>query len=149
VLKLTPAVRRNTHWMHISALVYSQHRTEILRCDAPESGGASETVMHFMSEELSRSARSRTVSGKMWEVWWSTEAIKPNPGKVRFREHRGSLADSLATVVEIGGRDELVEYLRRSGAVFPIPIASPHLSIDYYAYDDRIGWDTYMVSVEG
>lgn len=57
-----------------------------------------------------------------------------------FRPHRGSLADSMAEVIEVADRAALVSHL--AGGVFP----SLLLKIEpYYGYDERIGWHTYIV----
>lgn len=57
----------------------------------------------------------------------------------RFRWHRGSLADSMTTVVEVTALSELTALIQ---ADWP---EVTHLSVKPYAYDARTGWDTYLV----
>ena len=53
----------------------------------------------------------------------------------QYRDHRGSLADSMATARPVSTWAELEQ------AVAPfVP-----LDVRYYAYDDRIQWDSYVV----
>jgi hypothetical protein len=72
---------------------------------------------------------------------------------MKFREHRGSLTESMQTVVELANRDELVSHLNRmfenSGPVKPEPIKPDEVEIKFYLFDDRIGWNTYLVFVRG
>lgn len=66
---------------------------------------------------------------------------------VKYREQRGSLAESMETVVEINDLNELVEHLRKT---------KPHLDLDaqiqvkkYGDFDARINWHTHIVLVGG
>lgn len=68
-------------------------------------------------------------------------------GRIQFREHRGLLKDSMATVIRVNTRDELLMYL--TPIVAPIPLTAERLNIEYYTFDDRIGWETYIVTVMG
>lgn len=65
---------------------------------------------------------------------------------IKFRFHRGTLKESLQTVVEIGSRAELAE---RIGRELGRDVSPESLKIQAYGFDNRIGWDGYMVSVEG
>jgi hypothetical protein len=65
---------------------------------------------------------------------------------LRFREHRAVLADSLATEVELGGREELIAYIRR---LLPERvIRDEDVEVKAYAYDPRTGWQTYIVTIK-
>jgi hypothetical protein len=66
---------------------------------------------------------------------------------IHFRCQRGSLEESLKTMVEIGSRGELVAHLRR--ALAPLPVSNKSISVRYYGFDERIGWPTYLVTVKG
>lgn len=59
-----------------------------------------------------------------------------------FRFHRGSLADSMDTVVEIKDLEHLVNLIEESWAV-----QIDALKIEQYMKDDRIDWDTQIVSI--
>jgi len=67
---------------------------------------------------------------------------------VKFREHRGLFEDAMKTVVEVADRTALIEHLRK---VYDDGMPMPDLEkmvIEYYCYDDRIGWDTYIIYVK-
>ena len=64
---------------------------------------------------------------------------------MKIRQHRGTLVDSMSTIIEIPNTKE---------AIFELVNKTIHCSIDsiqvkYYAYDDRIDWDCYIVSIDG
>lgn len=73
---------------------------------------------------------------------------------MRYRPHKGSLADSMALVVEItGGRYGLITHLRKELSPWP---TLDHFHFDavhvtpYYGDDDRIGWkDVHIVTLDG
>ena len=65
--------------------------------------------------------------------------------KIRF--HRGTLEEAMKTVVEIPATrkavaDRLTQDLGR-------PVLPKDLVISNYCRDDRIGWDTHLVSWKG
>ncbi|MEN5103800.1 hypothetical protein [Brucella anthropi] len=64
---------------------------------------------------------------------------------MKFRFHRGSLADSMKTVKEVQNRDDLIALITDEVDLKP----TDHIHIKPYGYDKRIGWDTYMVKVDG
>lgn len=76
---------------------------------------------------------------------------------MRFREHRGQLADSMETLVTVEDRAELVEHCKKllepySGWVDFWKIRTDELEIKPYMDrpDTRIGWDkTYIVTIPG
>jgi hypothetical protein len=68
----------------------------------------------------------------------------------RIREHRGSLDDSMATVREFSGtRAELCEIIRASWEPCCPSFTAKQLKVRPYHYDARIGWDTYLISIDG
>jgi hypothetical protein len=65
---------------------------------------------------------------------------------MRAREHRGVLAESLATVFNVNTTDELVDEINeRMGTHF----TPQDVMLVHQGMDERIGWDTYLVSVRG
>lgn len=63
---------------------------------------------------------------------------------MKFREHRGGLADSMSTVEEFNTIEQFVEYLTH---IFPtIDIAT--LQVNAYGHDSRINWDTHIVTAQ-
>ncbi len=61
-----------------------------------------------------------------------------------FRFHKGSLQESMNTIREIPNY-EFLEWLIRYTSCIP---AIDGISINYYCYDERIDWDTYIVSAD-
>lgn len=78
---------------------------------------------------------------------------------MKFRQHRGGLQDSLATVVEIADKKALVAYLRAlfqhwnkelPGVDCNYPrIDADTVKVEKYVFDERINWDTHIVLVKG
>jgi hypothetical protein len=66
---------------------------------------------------------------------------------MKFREHRGTLAESMETTVEVASLDELLAHL--APIVAPIALTAERIAIAPYAIDPRIGWDTYLVFITG
>lgn len=65
---------------------------------------------------------------------------------IKFRFHRGSLEDSMKTVIEINTMVELVNAINKE---FVYDIKETQITFSYASYDNRIGWDTYYVCVDG
>jgi len=65
-----------------------------------------------------------------------------------FREHRGSLAESMATIVKLETKKELIDYIRVLLDPFMFDFNDDDLKIERYGFDERIGWDTQIVTIE-
>lgn len=65
--------------------------------------------------------------------------------RVLAREHRATLADSMATAKEVDSFESLLARIRLT---FPDTEAD-RVRIEDYGYDARIGWHTYLVSING
>lgn len=69
---------------------------------------------------------------------------------MKFRWHRGGLNASMQTVVEFdGSAPALVALLMKDAARWLSPINVGDLAVEPYGFDDRIGWDTHIVTVKG
>jgi hypothetical protein len=72
---------------------------------------------------------------------------------IKYRPHRGLLADSMAEVVSVADFYGLVEHLRgKFPNYFPRDMTptTENVEIEKYGdFDERIGWDTHMVFVGG
>jgi hypothetical protein len=73
---------------------------------------------------------------------------------VKYRHHRGSLVDSMATVVEVADMRALLMILRSTDIFGAGSIRYPsrdNVTVVKYGdgIDERIGWDTHLVSVYG
>ena len=70
--------------------------------------------------------------------------------KMKLRQHRGTLAESLATEVEIYNtlyalHIHVARDLKKFGAV----VQPEQIKVSFYVHDPRIPCDTYVVEVEG
>jgi hypothetical protein len=70
---------------------------------------------------------------------------------VKFREHRGSYADSMDTVVEIENFDALLEYANKLMKPFALQFKRDEVFVSPYTgrRDPRNGWDTHIVTATG
>lgn len=66
---------------------------------------------------------------------------------LKFRWQRGSLDDSMQTVVDFESFDDLVNILRSNG--FLRDCQASDIAVKQYTYDERIGWDTHIVTYNG
>jgi hypothetical protein len=66
---------------------------------------------------------------------------------MRFREHRATLEDSLKTLVSVETREALVRHLKT--VIWPLTMTDEEIErklvVGPYGYDERIGWQTYIV----
>lgn len=60
----------------------------------------------------------------------------------RYRPHRGGLAESRYEEIGVSTLEELAEYLVPQWGNGPIEVVP-------YGFDDRTGWDTHIVKVDG
>jgi hypothetical protein len=68
---------------------------------------------------------------------------------MRFREHKGGLADSMATVVEVKDRDALNLLIAERLAQWGVLVLPSTIHSAWYCYDPRIQWDTWLITVDG
>lgn len=67
---------------------------------------------------------------------------------MKFREHRGSLAASMRTIVELNTKEEFTAHIRKVVKPF-VGDGKFTLRFKPYGYDERIGWDTVLIVLEG
>ncbi len=70
---------------------------------------------------------------------------------MKYREHRGGLSESMETVVEVSDREALLEHIRKVAQAWPTfpPVTTETVHIRPYGWDERIGWDTHIVTLDG
>ena len=70
---------------------------------------------------------------------------------VQFREHRGTLIDSMETVIEVKDKQELVGIINDSLSKYghDLDINMQTVEIKPYGFDKRINWDTHIVTLKG
>lgn len=65
----------------------------------------------------------------------------------KFRFHTGGLDEAMKTVIEVSTRQELVDHVNKEyERCFMPTLELQELKIEPYGYDDRINWDTYIVT---
>ena len=62
---------------------------------------------------------------------------------MKFRQHKGNLARSMQTVIEISTKEELIRHLNKLGGVSFKPVVE--VKFQHTGMDERTGWDTYVV----
>jgi hypothetical protein len=70
---------------------------------------------------------------------------------MKFREHRGGLAESMITMVEVPDVPSLIAHIRQllSRYVFEFPDDAVHIRLYLDTVDKRIGWKkTYIVTID-
>jgi len=70
---------------------------------------------------------------------------------MKLREHRGNLAESMATVIEIPPTLEALKtVINNELSVFGVPeITDNMIRIEPYGFDKRINWNTHIVMIAG
>lgn len=67
-----------------------------------------------------------------------------------YRPHRGSLDDAMKEVVTVNNVQELVDHINATvGYCLGGQIIVEDLTSKPYGYDDRIGWTTWIWSLDG
>lgn len=67
----------------------------------------------------------------------------------KFRDHKGSLSESMKTVQEFKSKQDLIDYARNELSKFSVEFEDCLLRIRNYGYDKRTGWNTHIVVIEG
>lgn len=62
---------------------------------------------------------------------------------IKYRDHRGSLSDSMETEMQVNSVDEIKDHLNKSHSIFGKSVEE--IKFRYCGMDNRIGWDTYYV----
>lgn len=68
---------------------------------------------------------------------------------MRVRQHRGTLIDSLKTVIQIPAtKEDLIDHINNVMNL-PVKFGTGSIRIVNQGKDDRIGWDSHLIVVEG
>ena len=69
----------------------------------------------------------------------------------KYRPHRGALADAMKEVREFKSFDELLDHVIKELNFFEHDFVIDHTTVhvEKYCYDERIEWDTYIVTLDG
>jgi hypothetical protein len=67
---------------------------------------------------------------------------------VLFRPHRGSLAEAMYEVKEIDSFQEIIDEITEDLWHYGLYPKPEEFHIEYYSEDERIGWSTYIVTLD-
>ena len=62
---------------------------------------------------------------------------------MKYRDHRGSLSDSMQTEIEVNTINDIIEHLNVFYKDFNEEVEE--IAFVHVGFDDRINWDTYYV----
>lgn len=65
-----------------------------------------------------------------------------------FRHHRATLSEAMETVIKVSDIKELVFKLNEDFRYGP-PIESKDIKVKFYGFDNRINWNTHIVTHKG
>lgn len=65
--------------------------------------------------------------------------------ELKFREHRGSLSESMNTIRSVSSKKDIAEICNNKFITFE----AEKIEITPYCYDARIRWDTHIVTYQG
>lgn len=68
---------------------------------------------------------------------------------IKYRQHSGGLKESMQEIVEIKTKGDLVRILLENYAPYITNITLDNVHIKPYGYDERIDWDTHVVTIDG
>lgn len=68
-----------------------------------------------------------------------------NKDRIKFRYHRGVLDESMATTILVESKHELKSLLLDEMGF--LKKNAYGIEVEPYAHDERIGWDTHIVSI--
>ncbi len=68
---------------------------------------------------------------------------------MKFREHRGALNDAMETLFEFETRAQLLAHCRQLLSRNGFQFSDPHMHFFYQGFDGRIGWNTYLIVIQG
>lgn len=67
----------------------------------------------------------------------------------KYRDHRGSLADSMETLQTFESEANLIAFLTDDLKKWGFTVVPNLVVIEPYGYDARIGWDAQIVTING
>jgi hypothetical protein len=68
---------------------------------------------------------------------------------MKLREHRGLLTDSMETCIEIEPTRDALESAIKESLLYFFHFEKKNIHVEPYGYDDRIKWDTHIVTIYG
>ena len=68
--------------------------------------------------------------------------------KFKFRFHRGGLSESMETTVSLSTKEELIRVIGNSLKEWG-DFNYNNLKIESYGFDDRINWNSHIVTLDG
>ncbi len=66
---------------------------------------------------------------------------------MKYRPHRAHLDESMKEVVELHDRAALVAHVARDLGKWGYELTDADLRVEPYVFDERVGWDTHIVTI--
>jgi len=102
-----------------------------------------DAVQHY-SEEI-QSSFAQTFAEAFTAVFFPGKG-----GPVLFRKHKGMLEDSMATLMTVDSKAELMAMTRKELEPWGFDFKDESFLIEPYCSDPRIGWgDVHIVTIDG
>jgi hypothetical protein len=65
-----------------------------------------------------------------------------------MRENRPTIDESMATMLDIEGREQLVQHISMRLAEQGVAVTDDMIHVSHYGFDERIEWDEYIIVVD-
>jgi len=67
---------------------------------------------------------------------------------MRIRENRPTIQESMATMLNVEGREHLVQHISETLGKKGVMVTDEMIHVSHYGFDERIDWDEYIIVVE-
>lgn len=67
---------------------------------------------------------------------------------MRMREHRHAIEDSIATTLEVEGREDFFRHIFDTLGKKGVVVTDDMVHLTHYGFDDRTGWDEHIIVVD-
>ena len=67
---------------------------------------------------------------------------------MRIRENRLAIDDSIATTLEVEGREQMVRHIFDTLGKKGVVVTDEMVHLTHYGFDDRTGWDEHIIVVD-
>jgi hypothetical protein len=68
--------------------------------------------------------------------------------RMRIRENRPTIDDSLSTTLEVAGREQMIRHIFDTLGKKGVVVTDEMVHLSHYGFDDRTGWDEHIIVVE-
>jgi len=98
-----------------------------------------------LNEKTKKTPRRKPGLFLKWILWYNNQEGCDIMAK--FRYHRGGLRESMETIIEVSGKQDLVDKFLKDEWISLYNPTLDTVQVKPYSYDDRIKWDTHIVTL--